>query len=224
MSVNSIGLFGGTFNPVHLGHLRAALEVKEEMGLDHILLIPSALPPHKKPDNMASARDRLEMLRMAVQGNPDFSVSDIELNREGPSFTIDTISRFKSLYQGDSRLFFIIGSDAFLELNTWKSYIALLRSIAFIVMTRPTPDHIDASAESRIFKNFIVREISPGYVRHGLENRFDHPDLSSIRFCSVTPLDISSTRIRELIRTDRSIKYLVPEQVEKYIQTKGLYA
>jgi nicotinate-nucleotide adenylyltransferase len=221
--VNTIGLFGGTFNPVHLGHLRTALEVKEELNLDQVVLIPSALPPHKKPDHMALAKDRLEMLHIAVQDNPDFLVSDIELMRQGPSFTIDTVCHFKSLYQDNARLFFIIGSDAFLELNTWKSHIELLKSIPFAVMMRPTSRCRDTAFKPGHFHDFVLQKISPEYARDKTESRYDHPSLSSIYICNVTPLDISSTKIRQLIHNHKSVKYLIPEQVEKFIQTKGLY-
>ncbi len=222
--MNTIGLFGGTFNPVHLGHLRTALEVKEELDLQRVVLIPSALPPHKKPDHMASARDRLEMLRIAVRDDPDFLVSDIELMREGPSFTIDTVCHFKSLYKDNARLFFIIGSDAFLELNTWKSHIELLKLIPFIVMMRPEPGRCDTASKYGAFSDFVLQKISSRYARNKTENRYDHPDLSSIFFCDVTPLDISSTRIRQLIQMNKSVKYLMPKPVEEFIQTKGLYA
>lgn len=221
--MNTIGLFGGTFNPVHLGHLRTASEVKEELNLDQIVLIPSALPPHKKPDQMASAPDRLEMLRIAVQDNPDFRVSDIELMRQGPSFTIDTVYHFKSLYQDNARLFFIIGSDAFLELTTWKSHIELLRLIPFVVMMRPVSGCNSTASGLNIFREFVLQKISPEYAWSDTKNCYDHPSLSPIYICDVTPLDISSTRIRQLIHNHRSVRYLIPEKVEKFIQAKGLY-
>lgn len=221
--MNTIGLFGGTFNPVHLGHLRTTLEVKEELGLDRVVLIPSALPPHKKPDNMASARDRLEMLRIAARDNPDFLISDIELMREGPSFTIDTVNHFRSLYQSNARLYFIIGSDAFLELNTWKSHIELLKSIPFVVMMRPVSRCLEAADLFAGFHDFLLEKISHQYTWNKPKNRYDHPNMSSIYIRNVTPLDISSTKIREMIQLNRSIKYLVPREVEQFIQTKGLY-
>jgi nicotinate-nucleotide adenylyltransferase len=132
-----LGLFGGTFDPIHIGHLRAALEVKQGFGLDRIVFIPAALPPHKKGDQVADAADRLKMVELGVSGYSGFSVSDAELQRSGPSYSIDTINHFKKSSEPDSEILFISGLDAFLEIDTWKSYRDLLRQIAFIVIARP---------------------------------------------------------------------------------------
>ena len=132
-----IGLFGGTFNPIHRGHLWAASEVIKRFNLDQFFLIPAALPPHKTPGAVANADDRLEMIHLAIADLSGLTVSDVELNRPGPSYTIDTVRHFKNTLANDSRIYLIMGLDAFLEIDTWKSYTELLEQIAFIVMARP---------------------------------------------------------------------------------------
>ncbi|HSM73080.1 MAG TPA: nicotinate (nicotinamide) nucleotide adenylyltransferase, partial [Desulfobacterales bacterium] len=119
--MNRIGLFGGTFNPIHLGHLRSAQEVLEAFDLQRILLIPSALPPHKEPEFLANAADRLAMIRQATLGHTGLSVSDVEITRPGPSYTIDTVRFFKRSLPADTRLFLVVGLDAFLEIDSWKA-------------------------------------------------------------------------------------------------------
>jgi nicotinate-nucleotide adenylyltransferase len=121
-----IGLFGGTFNPVHFGHLRTVLEVRERFGLSRVYLIPSALPPHKSQVGIASPSDRLEMMRLAVANDSDFVLSDVELMRTGPSYTIDTLSYFANVLPETDPRFLIIGLDAFLEIHTWKDFMGIL--------------------------------------------------------------------------------------------------
>jgi nicotinate-nucleotide adenylyltransferase len=132
-----LGLFGGTFNPIHIGHLRAAVEVREAFNLDKLLLIPSASPPHKNAGDIASAEDRLEMVRLAVKGTPYLEASDVELARSGLSYTIETLRYFQGHFGPGSTIHFIVGVDAFSEITTWKSYKQLFATAHFIVMTRP---------------------------------------------------------------------------------------
>jgi nicotinate-nucleotide adenylyltransferase len=221
--LDKIGLFGGTFNPIHFAHLRTALEVKEGFGLKQIVLIPSAIPPHKDSEQVAGAKDRLVMLRLALEENRNFSVSDVELKRQGPSFTIDTVKHFRTVYNQNTLLYFIIGSDAFCELDTWKSHLELLSAIPFIVMVRPdsTGRNVDVIADE--IRHFLQEKISKKYVFHPAKNGFLHPELPPVHIHGVTPLDISSTKIRGLVRRNRSIQYLVPPGVEQFIKTKGLY-
>ena len=218
-----IGLYGGTFNPIHFGHLRTAWEIKEVFALKKVVFIPAALPPHKQPKHLENAQDRLEMIRLAISSQPDFSISDIELQRSGPSYTIDTIHHFKSADYRDTQLFFIIGSDAFLEINTWKSYKDLLTQIPFIVMVRPDMVTNDINHQLEKINQFLVSKISPRYVFNPRESRYDHPEIRPIYVHQVTPLNISSTKIREIIKTGKSIQFLVPGDVLKYIENKGLY-
>lgn len=214
-----IGLFGGTFNPIHLGHLRTVVEVSEELHLDVVHLIPSAMPPHKTSHALIKAEDRLKMAQIAVEGSPLFQLSDVELKRSGPSYTIDTVRHFKVLFGDDAELFWIVGSDAFLELDTWKAYQQLLDEIAFIVMTRPGPvvgenpkDVLDAFIRSKISGDYCLAP--SGYL---------HPEKQPIVPVRVSLIEISSSRIRDLIRSGKSIEFMVPEKVRQFITQKGLY-
>jgi nicotinate-nucleotide adenylyltransferase len=220
--LKGIGLFGGTFNPIHLGHLRAAQEVKEGFGLARVYFIPSARPPHKGISDLAKAQDRYQMLAEAIYDNPGFVASDVELKREGRSYTIDTVSHFKSIIEKDTPCYLIVGSDAFFEINTWKDYRELFNLIPFIVMKRPS--EISGIGDFyNILARYIQSDIADGYELSKDASCFQHAEKQPICLFDVTPLDISSTKIRDLVRRGGSEKYLVPDTVEKYIQTKGLY-
>jgi len=218
-----IGLFGGTFNPIHLGHLRSALEIKEGFDLDKMFFIPAALPPHKQSEGVENATDRLEMIRLGIAHSSDLGVSDIELKRSGPSYTIDTIHHFRSISSDDTELFFVVGSDAFLELNTWKSYKELLQLIPFIVMVRPDSECNDINIKIEHLKDFLTSKVSRDFAYIAADTCYAHPNMPSVYIQNVTPLGISSTKIRESIHSGRSIQFLVPKAVEEYIKTKGLY-
>lgn len=131
-----IGLLGGTFNPVHIGHLILAEEVREKMGFDRIIFVPTFLPPHKENSNIAQAQERLKMLKLAIKGNGYFSASDAEIKRNGRSYTIDTIREFKGSYPKDE-LYFIIGSDLLKYLDEWKDLAEIIKMVKVIVATRP---------------------------------------------------------------------------------------
>lgn len=131
-----IGILGGTFNPVHIGHLILAEEVREKLGLDRIIFVPTALPPHKDNLNIAPAKDRLKMLKLAVASNKFFTVSDAEIKRQGRSYTIDTLKEFQTKYRQDE-LYFIIGSDLLKYLNEWKDLAQILSMVKFVAATRP---------------------------------------------------------------------------------------
>ncbi|MFY9943741.1 MAG: nicotinate-nucleotide adenylyltransferase [Desulfobacterales bacterium] len=221
--MNRIGLFGGTFNPIHLGHLRSAQEVLEAFHLQRILLIPSSFPPHKQPDVLASAADRLAMIRLATLAHTGFSVSNVETKRQGPSYTIDTVKFFKGELPSDTRLFLVVGLDAFLEIDLWKACRDLFVLTPFIVMIRP-----EAAVGTRMqtFKRveaLLQGAISPSYAFRPAPDRIEAADFQPVYFMDVTPLHISSTRIRAVLRQGRSIRYLVPERVEAYIKRRGLY-
>ena len=213
-----IGLFGGTFNPIHLGHLRAVQEVQEAFTLDKCYLIPAAIPPHKKPIGIASAKDRFEMVRLAVSDSPHFSVSDVELKRSGPSYTIDTVRYYQAILPKATQFYLILGIDSFLQIEIWKSYMDLFRQVAFIVMARPGGKQI--SSQWQMLESSIK---SAGYQFFAAQNCFTHPKKQPVYICDVSLLDISSTKIRKLIKNRRSIKFLVPEKVEEFIKIKGLY-
>ena len=218
-----LGLFGGTFDPIHIGHLRAALEVKQGFDLDQIVIIPAAVPPHKKGHQVTEAADRLKMVELGVRDYSGFSVSDAELQRDGPSYSIDTIDHFKAASAKDSDIFFISGLDAFLEIDTWKSYKELLRQIAFIVIARPMFDCEDNTSRWTRLEDFIKNKISSDYQFSESSACFVQSGAKPIYTFDVTSLDISSTRIRELVKTGQPITYLVPESVEKYVKNRGLY-
>ncbi len=131
-----IGILGGTFNPVHIGHLILAEEAREKLRLDKVIFVPTSLPPHKDNLNIAAAADRFKMLKLAIEGNRHFAVSDIEIKREGRSYTIDTLSELKRKYSRDE-LYFIIGSDLLKYLNEWKDLNQIIKMVKFLVATRP---------------------------------------------------------------------------------------
>ena len=219
----NIGLFGGTFNPVHFGHLRTVLEVVEGFPLDECYLVPAATPPHKAAGNMIAAGTRLEMIRLAVSGHPGLNVSDVELKRSGPSYTVDTVRHFKAQLPGDTRLFLIVGLDAFLEFDTWKSHRALLETVTFIITSRPAPQQAQNIDNWQSLNDYLRSVISTEYVASGACPVFSHPNLMPIHAFDVTMLDISSSKIRALIRQGYSTKYLVPDKVIDYITVRGLY-
>lgn len=131
-----IGILGGTFNPIHIGHLILAEEAREKLGLDKIIFVPAYLPPHKDNTDIAVAADRLKMVSLAIKQNKYFSVSDLEIRRDGRSYTIDTLKEFKKKYPDDD-LYFIIGSDLLKYLDEWKDLSDIIKMVKFIVATRP---------------------------------------------------------------------------------------
>lgn len=218
-----IGLFGGTFNPIHHGHLRTTREVKEHFKLDKIYLIPSALPPHKEASGVANANDRLEMTRLAVSSDPDFYVSDVELKRPGPSFTIDTVYHFKSQLPEDTELHLIMGLDAFLEIDTWKSYSNLFLLIPFIILSRPGAGYDDSHLKWKALEDYLNFRISDGYTFSSSKSCYVHGSKQPVFRIDVSPQDISSTKIRRRVQKGLPIQSLVPEKVEAFIKIKGLY-
>jgi nicotinate-nucleotide adenylyltransferase len=211
-----LGLFGGTFNPIHFGHLRAAIEVREAFNLDKLLLIPSANPPHKIAGQVADAEDRLEMVRLAVEGEPFLEASEIELARPGPSYTIQTLRHFHERFGPESSIHFIVGQDAFSEITTWKSYKELFGTAHFIVMTRP-------GSKLGSIEDFIHTNISEAYQYDLTSNGYGHPEWCKIFCLDITHLDISASEIRERIRQGRSIRFLIPHAVEDFVVKKELY-
>lgn len=204
-----IGIFGGTFNPVHLGHLRVALDVKDVFCLDKILFVPTGIPPHKK-DDVAPIHDRMNMLRIAAADVSDFEVSDIEAHRNGICYAIDTVRMLKEKYRG-AELFYIVGTDAFSSIRTWKEYGKLLGNISFIVMIRPK------CIQDESYKIDKVRYIE-------VDGKRAFPDTpSTVYLYPVTQIDISSSFIRLCIKRGESISYFTPKDVVEYIKERGLY-
>ncbi|WP_068830358.1 nicotinate-nucleotide adenylyltransferase [Pseudomonas sp. BMS12] len=206
-----IGLLGGTFNPVHIGHLRAALEVAEYMGLDELRLIPSARPPHRETPQ-ASAEQRLAMVELAVAGESLLKVDDRELQRDKPSFTYDTLESVRGELAADDQLFLLLGWDAFCGLPSWHRWQELLEHCHILVLQRP-----DTGNEP------------PEALRDLLAARSENDPLSllgpggQISFIWQTPLAVSATQVRQLLAQGRSVRYLVPDAVLAYIHAHGLY-
>lgn len=209
-----LGIFGGTFNPIHFGHLRAAEEVRYLAGLDKVLFMPSGNPPLKSSD-LTDSSHRYAMTRLATRSNPDFLVSDIEMRHEGKSYTVETVEKIYGIYSGDE-LFFILGLDAFLDIPDWREPERLLTSIDFIIVSRPGLGMRDLSSSPYVEGIDQASETGVLPIRlKGGRRAFA---------VSVSPFDVSSTSIRRLVREGRSIKYLLPEAVEQYILDTGLYS
>ena len=218
-----IGLFGGTFDPIHRGHIRAASEVQKNFNLDHIFLIPAALPPHKTPAAVASADDRLAMIRLAIGDRSGITVSDVELQRSGPSYTIDTVTHFKGTQPDDASVFLIMGLDAFLEIDTWKSYRELLEQIPLIIMGRPQRPHQSVQQGWKILQEYLTFKIAADYLFSETQKAFISEGRQPVYVCDVQALDISSTQIRQAVKQNQSIGNWVPAPVAEYIHQKGLY-
>jgi len=218
--IQRIGILGGTFNPIHYGHLAAAEEVRERLKLDRILFIPSFHPPHKQEDDVPSAAHRMEMVRLAIMENATFAPSDIEIKRGGKSYTIDTIETLKRTYL-NAELFFITGVDSFLDIQTWNHWERLLSLCTFVVLSRPGYRFSD------LLKIDFLRPAETQVIELDQEQRL-HAEIHSGTFTvylEMIPLyDISSTDIRRRVKEGRSIKYLLPEMVETYIIKNKLYA
>lgn len=220
--IRRIGLFGGTFNPIHRGHIKVAEDVLQQLKLDHIYVIPCALPPHKTQGPLASAKDRAEMARLALQGQSDITVSHIEIDRRGPSYTIDTLREFRAMHGETAALNFMVGVDAFLEIHTWKSYQQLFDLSTFILMTRPEPGNTPFSLDPLAI-DYVRHHISDGYALASDGRALVHPEKKAIYLAPVTPIAIASTQIRDMVRHGESIRQWVSPAVAEYIDNKGLY-
>jgi len=211
------GLFGGTFNPFHNGHIEIIQYVKYTYDLEKIFLIPSATPPHKSNINLAPAKDRFEMVKQSLKDHENFFVSDKELIRKGPSFTIDTINEFKKEYGPTTLFYLLMGSDAFLDITTWKHKDQIFEAIRILIMLRGHWENYNAIV------SFIDENISKGYILNEQDNTFSHKKKQKIIICKVPKINISSTMIRDRVKNNQSIKDLVPANIEKIIRTKELY-
>ncbi len=205
-----IGLFGGTFNPIHLGHLRAAEETREKANLQRVIFIPSGNPPLKSSEILPS-KERLRLVMAAVSDNPYFEVSDIEVSRAGKSYTVETVEKLRRLYREDE-LFFITGVDAFLDLPLWHEPERLTSLVDFIVLTRP-----GYSLAPLSMSEYITGE-SIEVLRRCINDLNDQLILNMIGgkrliLLNIGALNISSTMIREYLRKGHSIKYLIPESI-----------
>jgi len=219
----SIGLFGGTFDPIHLGHLKTVLEAKDRFHLKTVYLIPAAQPPHKTDRAIAPPANRMAMLSIAVVNLHGLEVSDAEINRSGLSYSVETVDEFRQRFTETANLFFILGLDAFVEIHTWKAYRHLFERVAFIVMTRPGSNSSRLPPARETLQAFLDARISDGYVFESETGGFRHPVLQPVRLFAATPVDISSTGIRKRIMRQQPFEHLLPEGVAAYIRRKGLY-
>ena len=210
------GLFGGTFDPIHFGHLRAAQELLEILGLERVVFITAFLPPHKTERVISPFEHRLQMVSLAVSDNKRFAFSDVENQRPGKSYSIDTVRYFLNSHDENIEMYFITGQDAFDAITTWHQWEKLLSLCHFVVMTRP-------GYESRGLAHILPNDIAASYVYHGSEECFQGPQGSRIYFLKTTFLDISSSAIRKNIQQGLSVQYLVPQQVIRFINEKNLY-
>lgn len=214
-----VGIFGGTFNPIHYGHLRAAEEVREAIGLDKILFIPSGKPPLKTKES-ADEKQRYEMTRLAIVNNPFFELSDIECRLSGKSYTVKTIEELKKI-NPEIELFFILGIDAFLDIPNWWHPERLITLTDFIIISRPEFRFIDLQVSPYMkISRRILKEIDKNKAEIYMTKLKSNRDAILLR---LTPIGISSTEIRDLVSRGRSIKYLLPVEVQSYIINNKLY-
>ena len=194
-----LGIMGGTFDPIHYGHLLMAEEARQAFDLDQVVFVPNGRPAHKKAYLVSSPEDRYAMTLLATASNPLFRCSRMEIERPGVSYTIDTLRAIRALYPGLDALYFITGADAILEILTWHEYDRLIEECRFIAVTRPG------------FALDTIREVVSAEF------------LDRVSFLPIPGLDISSTDIRRRVSEGRSVKYLTPSAVESYLTKNGLY-
>jgi nicotinate-nucleotide adenylyltransferase len=189
-----IGILGGTFDPIHWGHLILAEQAAEKFQLNKVIFIPCAHPPHKKGKKISPAKKRWDMVKLAIQGNPKFLVSDLEIKRGGYSYTVDTLTQLKKIYP-KSELYFLTGSDMLKDIYNWRKPEKIYKLAKLVIAFRPSFDKINRK------NKFVLKSL----------------------FLEIPAVDISSTQIREKIKNKESIKYLVHPEVERYIKKKRLY-
>jgi nicotinate-nucleotide adenylyltransferase len=211
-----IGILGGTFNPIHLAHLRSAEEVREAQRLDRILFIPSATPPHKRGHGLVLAAHRLAMARLAIRGNPHFRVSTIEVDRGGCSYSVDTLRALHTRLPR-AQFFFVLGIDAFREIGTWRDYRSIFALCNLVVTSRPAYD--DASLISA-----VPVAVRAEFCYRPKAKRLEHRTGNQVIYQRISDLDISASAIRHRLHRGLSIRYLVPATVERYIERHRLYA
>jgi len=202
--VTKIGLLGGSFNPIHVGHLVVAEEARARLDLERVVFVPSLVPPHKIGKRLAPPDDRLRMVQLAIDDNPAFEATDVELHREPPSYSIETVLNLRIVAGGAWDIHFLIGADTLPELPTWHRIGELAALCKFVVFSRPG-ESLDALEPLR---GVLSEEQIAGIA----SRRFEMPLIG-----------VSSTEIRRRVRDGVSIRYLVPEAVRRYILDRGLY-
>lgn len=200
VTTRRIGIIGGTFNPIHLGHLMIAEVAREAFRLEKVIFVPARIPPHKHHD-VISANHRYAMTEAAVADNPYFEISDVEMKREGPSYTIDTIRHFKSLYGSNVSFYFIAGTDTIKDLPNWKYIDELLDHCHFIGATRPDGSAVVDSALDLLGPKAVDR----------------------IHLLPVPEMKLSATYLRERLRNNQTVRYMLPKCVVDYIEMYDIY-
>ena len=202
MKSRKIGIMGGTFNPIHNAHLLLAENAREQFGLDRIIFIPSGQPYMKQREIIPSGEFRYQMVKMAIQENPYFTCSRLEIDRPGRTYTVDTLRELKKMYPGDE-LFFIMGADSLCSMEQWYQFENIFELAAILVAVR------DETSETKL--NDIISHMKTNY-------------LADIRMILTERIDISSTVIREKIKNGKSVRYLLPKECTEYICLKNLYS
>ena len=195
-----VGVLGGTFDPIHIGHLVAAEEAQVRLALERVVFVPAGLPPHKLHLDVTSTEHRLNMVRLALNDNPLFAISRVDIDRFGASYTVDTLELLRDEYGPEAELYFIMGSDSLAELLTWYKPERLIRLCRIVAMTRPGY-RVDLEELNRLLPGAIAR----------------------VQLLDMPLLQISGTDLQRRVRMGLSIKYLVPPAVEDYIRQQGLY-
>jgi nicotinate-nucleotide adenylyltransferase len=217
-----IGIMGGTFNPIHNAHLNIAEEAREALGLNEVVFVPAAVPPHKEVEYHVTAEHRLKMVELAVASNPYFKVSDIELTLPRPSYSVKTVEVFQEKYGKKAELFFLTGMDSFLEVDTWHAVDRLIGMCDFVTTFRPGTDY------EVLTRHKFLHEIDVVMLEALQQNMREVGKMEMISgrylwLVSSLGMDISSTEIRRRVKARHSVKYLLPEPVESYIIQNGLY-
>ncbi len=210
-----VGIFGGTFNPIHYGHLRMAQELADGLGMDEVRCIPSANPPHKDSVTV-SAEHRAAMVKLAIADNPLFSLDEQELKRDGASYTIDTLISLRETLGKDTALCLMMGSDAFVKLNTWHRWQELLDYAHIILVQRPNqgkPQETLPDELQTLLRDHYAEDVSA----------LREENAGLINMQAISAQEISATRIRESLKHGRTVRYLTPPSVSKYIQQNQLY-
>lgn len=218
VAAGRLGIYGGTFNPLHAAHLMVAEEIRERMRLDRILFVPSGVPPHKG-GLIPNGRQRLAMVRLAVRDNPFFSALDLEVTREGRSYTIETLQVLRRRHPRPTDFFFLIGMDAFEEITTWREADRLADHVHFV--TFPRPGHPLVELEPFLPRSWETGRIS-AFGRTGIRKIA----LAGKKALFTVPMEtppLSASAVRRRLRGGRSIRYLVPETVRRFIEKNNLY-
>jgi len=220
-SILRLGLLGGSFNPVHNGHMAIARQTREALGLDQILFIPTSHPPHKPNGSLAPAQDRYEMVRLAIASDPTLAISDVEIRRPGKSYSIDTIRQLQQKYGAQTQLFFLIGLDAFLDFPSWRDPLTLLELCRFVVLSRPGLSFRSLSTVPLLppIPYPSLADLDAGRI-----SRIEAPLRKQGLTClKLPPCPISASDIRSRIRQGLPVANLLPPLVESYILHHYLY-